>query len=127
MCVLLNAIKHQWSLWTFAGKSIADAVENMRSGLYLTFYCMERVKRYRLSKESKGKADKNRLKVEEAFLKSTHVARAEAAAARREEKRRLEKERILQEDDPIKQQKWEEKEAKRQAKKRMPKMKAIKV
>jgi len=109
------------------GKSIADAVENMRSGLYLTFYCMERVKRYRLSKESKGKADKNRLKVEEAFLKSTHVARAEAAAARREEKRRLEKERILQEDDPIKQQKWEEKEAKRQAKKRMPKMKAIKV
>lgn len=99
----------------------------MRSGLYLVFYCMERVKRYRLSKESKAKADKNRLKVEEAFLKSTHVARAEAAAARREEKRRLEKERILQEDDPIKQQKWEEKEAKRQAKKRMPKMKAIKV
>jgi len=109
------------------GKSIADAVENMRSGLYLVFYCMERVKRYRLSKESKAKADKNRLKVEEAFLKSTHVARAEAAAARREEKRRLEKERILAEDDPIKQQKWEEKEAKRQAKKRTPKMKAIKV
>lgn len=88
---------------------------------------MERVKRFRLSKESKAKADKNRSKVEEAFLKSTHAARAEAAAARREEKRRQEKEKILQEDDPEKQRKWEEKEAKRAAKKRMPKMKAIKV
>lgn len=42
------------------------------------------------------KADRNRLKVEEAFLKQTHAARAEAAAVRREEKRRQEKERILQ-------------------------------
>nr|CAG4648729.1 EOG090X08PA [Polyphemus pediculus] len=109
------------------GKSINESVENMRPALYLAFYCMERVKRFRLSKESKAKAEKNRLKVEEAFLKSTHAARAEAAAARREEKRRLEKEKILQEDDPEKQRKWEEKEAKRQAKKRMPKMKAIKV
>ena len=109
------------------GKSIADAVENIRPAIMLTFYCMERVKRFRLSKESKTKADKNRQKVEEAFLKSTHAARAEAAAARREEKRRLEKEKILQDDDPEKQRKWEEKEAKRMAKKRMPKMKAIKV
>lgn len=102
-------------------------MENIRPAIMLTFYCMERVKRFRLSKESKMKADKNRQKVEEAFLKSTHVARAEAAAARREEKRRLEKEKILQDDDPEKQRKWEEKEAKRMAKKRMPKMKAIKV
>jgi len=109
------------------GKSIADVIENMRPALYLVFYTMERTKRFRLSKESKAKADKNRLKVEEAFLKSTHAARAEAAAARREEKRRLEKEKILLEDDPEKQRKWEEKEAKRQAKKRMPKMKAIRV
>ncbi len=42
------------------------------------------------------KADRNRSKVEEAFLKQTHAARAEAAAVRREEKRRQEKERILQ-------------------------------
>nr|CAG4650271.1 EOG090X08PA [Sida crystallina] len=109
------------------GKSIADVVENTRPAFYLVFYTLERVKRFRLSKECKAKAEKNRLKVEEAFLKSTHAARAEAAAARREEKRRLEKEKILQEDDPEKQRKWEEKEAKRQAKKRMPKMKAIKV
>lgn len=42
------------------------------------------------------KADRNRAKVEEAFMKQTHAARAEAAAVRREEKRRQEKERILQ-------------------------------
>ena len=106
---------------------MADSVENMRPAFYMVFYCLERVKRFRLSKESKAKAEKNRLKVEEAFLKSTHMARAEAAAARREEKRRQEKEKILQEDDPEKQRKWEEKENKRLAKKRMPKMKAIKV
>ena len=46
--------------------------------------------------QAKNKADKNRSRVEEVFLKTTHAARAEAAAARREEKRRQEKERILQ-------------------------------
>jgi hypothetical protein len=110
-----------------AGKSIVEAVEIIRPAIMLTFYCIDRVKRFRLSKEFKSKAEKNRQKVEEAFLKSTHAARAEAAAARREEKRRLEKEKILQDDDPEKQRKWEEKENKRLAKKRMPKMKAIKV
>jgi hypothetical protein len=99
----------------------------IRPAIMLTFYCIDRVKRFRLSKEFKAKAEKNRQKVEEAFLKSTHAARAEAAAARREEKRRQEKEKILQDDDPEKQRKWEEKENKRLAKKRMPKMKAIKV
>jgi len=56
---------------------------------------MERIKRLRISKEAKIKAEKNRLRVEEAFLKTTHAARAEAAAARKEEKKKLEKERIL--------------------------------
>lgn len=46
--------------------------------------------------QAKNKAQKNRMKVDEAFLKTTHAARAEAAAARREEKKRQEKERILQ-------------------------------
>lgn len=75
----------------------------------------------------KNKADKNRQRVEEAFLKSTHAARAEAAAARREEKRRLEKEKVMADDDPERQRRWEEKEQKRQAKKRAPKMKQLKV
>ncbi|CAB0010768.1 unnamed protein product [Nesidiocoris tenuis] len=109
------------------GRSLQEAIEQHKPLLSLVFHCMERVRRFRLGKEGKNKADKNRLRVEEAFLKTTHAARAEAAAARREEKRRQEKERILQEDDPDKQRKWEEKEMKRQMKKKNPKMKQLKV
>ncbi|XP_039275697.1 coiled-coil domain-containing protein 47 [Nilaparvata lugens] len=109
------------------GKSASEAMEHIRPLMQLVFYCMEKVKRYRMGKEAKNKADKNRLRVEEAFLKTTHAARAEAAAARREEKKRLEKERILLEDDPEKQRKWEEREMKRQMKKKAPKMKQLKV
>lgn len=50
----------------------------------------------RLFFKGKAKADKNRTRLEEVFLKTTHLARNEAAAARREEKKRKEKERILQ-------------------------------
>ncbi|KAK9708819.1 PAT complex subunit CCDC47 [Popillia japonica] len=109
------------------GMPINDAMEHLKPLLVMVFYCIEKVKRYRLSKEGKNKADKNRQRVEEVFLKSTHAARAEAAAARREEKRRLEKEKVMAEDDPEKQRRWEEKEQKRQAKKRAPKMKQLKV
>ncbi|XP_063243188.1 PAT complex subunit CCDC47 isoform X2 [Bacillus rossius redtenbacheri] len=109
------------------GRSVAEAMEEMRPLLQLVFYFVEKVRRLRLSKEGKNKADKNRLRVEEVFLKTTHAARAEAAAARREEKKRQEKERILLEDDPDKQRKWEDREAKRQMKKKAPKMKQLKV
>ncbi|XP_071438695.1 PAT complex subunit CCDC47 [Hetaerina americana] len=108
-------------------RTVTEVMEQMRPLMQLVFYCMEKVKRFRLSKEAKSKADKNRLRVEEAFLKTTHAARAEAAAARREERKRQEKERILQEEDPEKQRKWEEREARRQMKKRAPKMKQLKV
>ncbi|XP_063985834.1 PAT complex subunit CCDC47 [Diachasmimorpha longicaudata] len=101
--------------------------EKMKQLLQLSFYLLDKLRRFKLSKEGKAKTDKNRLRVEEAFLKSTHAARAEAAAAKREEKRRAEKERILQEEDPDKQRKWEEKEQKRLAKKRAPRMKQLKV
>ncbi|KAL7301088.1 hypothetical protein TKK_0006356 [Trichogramma kaykai] len=101
--------------------------EKIRPLLQLTFYMLDKIRRFKLSKEGKSKTDKNRQKVEEAFLKTTHAARVEAAAARREEKRRVEKERILQEEDPDKQRKWEEKEQRRLAKKRAPKMKQLKV
>lgn len=57
--------------------------------------------------QAKLKAEKNRQKVQEEYLKSTHAQRQEAAQQRREEKRRVEKERILSEDDPEKQRKWE--------------------
>lgn len=109
------------------GKSAEEVAEFMYPLMTLVFYWLEKIKRFRLSKEGKTKADKNRTRLEEAFLKTTHLARNEAAAARREEKKRKEKERILQEDDPDKQRKWEEKEMKKQMKKKIPKMKQLKV
>ena len=56
------------------------------------------------------KADKNRQRVEETFLKASHAQRQEAAQQRREDKRRAEKERIMNEEDPDKQRKWEVKD-----------------
>ncbi|XP_061389328.1 PAT complex subunit CCDC47 [Musca vetustissima] len=102
-------------------------MEAVKPLLILIFYLMERLKGYRLSKEGQQKAEKNRSRVEEEFLKSTHAARAEAAAQRREDKRKAEKERIMAEDDPEKQRRWEAKEQKRQAKKKAPKMKRLAV
>nr|CAG4644078.1 EOG090X08PA [Lepidurus arcticus] len=107
--------------------SLDESMEQCRPFLQMVLYCIDRVKKFRLSKEAKVKAEKNRLKAEEAFLKSTHAARVEAAAVKREEKRRTEKEKILLEEDPEKQRRWEDKEAKRAAKKRLPKMKQLKV
>lgn len=72
-----------------------EAISTIYPLMSFIFQCMERIKRLRISKEAKIKAEKNRLRVEEAFLKTTHAARAEAAAARKEEKKKLEKERIL--------------------------------
>ena len=57
--------------------------------------------------KAKIKAEKNRQKVEEQFLKASHAQRQEAAQQRREDKRRAEKERIMNEEDPEKQRKWE--------------------
>lgn len=122
-----------------------EAISSIYPLMSFVFQCMERIKRLRISKEAKIKAEKNRLRVEEAFLKTTHAARAEAAAARKEEKKRLEKERILKvnllnifseiyltfvyfiKEDPEKQRKWEEKEMKRQQRKKAPRMKQLKV
>lgn len=60
-----------------------------------------------LCAKGKQKADKNRARVEENFLKLTHVQRQEAAQSRREEKKRAEKERIMNEEDPEKQRRLE--------------------
>ncbi|XP_001850592.2 coiled-coil domain-containing protein 47 [Culex quinquefasciatus] len=101
-------------------------MEEMKPLLVLVLYLMERVRRFRLSKEGKAKSDKNRARVEEEFMKNTHAARAEAAAQRREEKRKAEKEKVLANEDPEKQRRWEEKERKRLEKKR-PKMKQLSI
>ena len=105
----------------------ASDMESAKALLVLVFYLLEKLKRYRLSKEGKNKTDKNRQRVEEEFLKSTHSARAEAAAVRREEKRKQEKERVMAEEDPEKQRRWEKKEQKREQKRKAPKMKQLSV
>ncbi|XP_075750285.1 PAT complex subunit CCDC47 isoform X2 [Rhipicephalus microplus] len=109
------------------GRVSVEAVEGMKPLLQLVFYCIDKVRRFKLSKEAKQKSDRNRLKVEEEFLKTTHAQRQEAAQLKREERRRVEKERIMNEEDPDKQRKWEEREHRRELKRRTPKMKQLKV
>ncbi|CAH0589191.1 unnamed protein product [Chrysodeixis includens] len=101
--------------------------DELRPLLLLVFHLMDKLKRLRLSKEALSKCEKRRQKVAEAWLRGAHAARQELAAAKREEKRKQEKERILAEDDPEKQRRWELKEQKRQQKRKTPKMKQLKV
>lgn len=102
-------------------------MDDLRPLMQLVIYLVEKLKKFKLSREGKNKADKNRLRVEEEFLKTTHSQRQELAAQKREQKRQQEKERILQEEDPEKQRRWEKKEKKRQAKKAAPKMKQLSI
>ena len=53
--------------------------------MLLVFYCLDKVKRYKLSREAKNKADKKRSKVAENHWRSIHAAKAEKAAEEREE------------------------------------------
>lgn len=104
-------------------------VESVRPLMQLVLYMVDRMKRCKLGKEARLKAEKNRLRVQEIFLKQTHQSRAEKAQAKREDKRRQEKERILEEEDPEKQRlleiKNDKREAKRRAQMRQMKVKAL--
>lgn len=104
-----------------------DELDRLKPILQMAFYLVDKLKRFRLSREKKVKSDRSRQKIEKLFLQSTHQQRQEAAQMKREEKRRAEKEKMLQEMDPEKQRKWEEKEYKREMKKKIPKMKQLKV
>eukprot|EP00095_Tigriopus_kingsejongensis_P012234 maker-scaffold87_size395581-snap-gene-0.17 protein:Tk12234 transcript:maker-scaffold87_size395581-snap-gene-0.17-mRNA-1 annotation:"coiled-coil domain-containing protein 47" len=106
---------------------LEEAVEGMKPHLLLVFYLMDKVRRYRLSREAKQKAEKNRTKVAEAFWKSIHSARAERAQEERERKKREIKDKIREMDDPDRQRKLEDREMRREKKKSGPKMKQLKV
>ena len=45
-----------------------EVMESMKPLMMLVFYFMDKVKRFRLSREAKAKADKNRSKVSSAIL-----------------------------------------------------------
>ncbi|KAK6166011.1 hypothetical protein SNE40_022804 [Patella caerulea] len=109
------------------GKTRPSDMEFVKPLLQFVFYCIDKVSRLQLGKEARGKADKNRQKAEEVFLKSIHSQRQEAAQSRREEKRRAEKDRLMNEEDPEKARKLEDKEAKRELKRKIPKVKMMKV
>ena len=75
-------------------KSLEEAIEETKPLMQLVFYCLDKVKRYKLSREAKAKADKNRTRVAENHWKSIHAVKAEKAAEEREKRRREIKERI---------------------------------
>jgi len=108
-------------------QSIDDSAEAMKPLMLLVLYFIDKVKRFRLSREAKNKAEKNRSKVAELFWKSIHAARAERAQEERERKRRELKEKINEMEDPDKQRKMEERVKRREQKKGGPKMKQLKV
>ncbi|CDW54897.1 DUF1682 domain containing protein [Trichuris trichiura] len=95
--------------------------------LPLAFHIFEKARRFRLSREAKQKAEKNRQCVQESFLKTTHAQRQEAAQQRREERARERKERLLAEEDPEKQRRLEKLELKKERKKMQPRVKQLKI
>ncbi|XP_051894892.1 PAT complex subunit CCDC47 [Pristis pectinata] len=112
------------------GNTYPKDMESLLPLMNMVIYSIDKAKKYRLNREGKLKADKNRARVEENFLKMTHAQRQEAAQIRREEKKRAEKERIMNEEDPEKQRRLEEAALRREQKKqekRQMKMKQIKV
>ena len=70
-------------------QTIDDSAEAMKPLMLLVLYFIDKVKRFRLSREAKNKAEKNRSKVAELFWKSIHAARAERAQEERERKRKF--------------------------------------
>lgn len=92
-----------------------------------TLSLLDRLRRFKLAKDSKSKSDKNRQKITDILQKSAFTQRQEAAQAKKEELRRLEKERIYNEDDPEKQRRWDKMEAKRELKKNKMRVKQLKV
>jgi len=95
--------------------------------LQLVLYLVDKLKRFKLSREGKNKTDKNRLRIEEEFLKSLHSQRQELAAQKVAEKNRQQKDRLMKEENVEKQMKLEKKMKRKDAKKSMPKAKSMSI
>lgn len=88
---------------------------------------LDKLRKFRLARDSKQKSEKNRQKINDIIQKTAFAQKQEAAQARREELRRLEKEKIFSEDNVEKQRQWEKKEAKREQKKNKMRVKQLKI
>ncbi|CAN0275128.1 unnamed protein product, partial [Lampetra fluviatilis] len=112
------------------GRSSTQDMEAMLPLMSMVIYSIDKMRKIRLSKEAKQKADRNRSHVAELYQRLGHAQRQEAAQTRREDKRRAEKERIMNEEDPDKQRRLEEVQQRREQKKmerKQTKMKQLKV
>jgi hypothetical protein len=113
--------------FTFNVIDSADSFDVNRALLNLTFYLLDKLRRYRLSREGKGKAEKKRQSFADSFLKVTHQQRQEAMQARREEQARERKQRLIEEEDPEKQRRLQKLEDKREQRAKAPKMKQLRL
>lgn len=109
------------------GRTKASDMGATEALVKMVLFMIDRIKSFRLSQQARQKSDKKRREVEQSFLKQSHAQRQEAAQARREEKLRVEKEKLMAEEDPDKQRRMEDMMTKRDAKRRGPKVKSLKV
>lgn len=111
---------------TFSFALVRNSIDNAEIIIF-ALNLLDRLRRFKLARDSKQRSDKNRQKITDILQKTEFSQRQEAAQAKKEELRRLEKERIYNEDDPEKQRRWERKEAKREQKKNKMRVKQLKV
>jgi hypothetical protein len=101
-----------------------EDIEKVQPALMFALYLVDKIPRVILSKDAKAKAVKRRREITEQNMKLVNKQRQEAAQQRKEEKRRAEQDAIMNEEDPEKQKKLEERQLKRDKK---PKLKQIKI
>ncbi|KAL5496408.1 hypothetical protein EMCRGX_G012683 [Ephydatia muelleri] len=118
-----DKVPQKWLQFSYRVTSAQDPQSFVQFALVL----LDHVKSIRLSREGKEKVQKGRLKVTQSLEKLQHSQRQEAAQQRKEDKKKAEKEKMLNEPDPEKTRKWEEKEHKKALKKMGPKMKQMKI
>jgi len=111
-----HSIQFEWKL-------PSDA-EKRQAIMKLVFFLIDRVATTDISKSGKQITEKNRAKIQEALMKETLVQRQEAIQQKKIEKIQKEKEKVSTL-TPEEQRRYEEKQAKKDAKRRQPKMKVL--
>lgn len=90
-------------------------------------YVLDRLRKFKLTRDSKQKCDKTRQKITGIQEKTALSLAQQKAKETKDALRRQEKEMMLTEEDPAKQRMWERKEAKRELKKSKMRVKQLKV
>ena len=93
----------------------------------LAILLIDKVRKLKLGKEAQQKTQKNRAKFQEGLDKKKNTQRMEAAQKKKEEKAKAAYDALMQETDPTKAKKMEEKDRKKQLKKTGVQSKIVKV